>query len=98
MARRSGARAARPQLGGDGRRGYGRGDGPGYDGRQRTFRIVVNEWPRTAGIDSLHKLIDRDLDDNVAGIARRPGTPVRRRPPFDAPRPRRDSARDAARD
>jgi uncharacterized membrane protein YidH (DUF202 family) len=64
-----------------------------YDGRQRTFRIVVNEWPRTAGIDPLHKLIDRDLDDNVEGITRRPGTPApRRTPPEDTGR--REAARE----
>jgi ABC-2 type transport system permease protein len=68
-----------------------------FTGRPRTFRVVLDEWPRRAGIDPLHKLIDRDLDDNVAGITRRPGTPVRRRPPFDTARPRRDSARDTAR-
>jgi ABC-2 type transport system permease protein len=62
-----------------------------YDGRQRTFRIVVNEWPRRAGIDPLHKLIDRELDDNVTGITRRPGTPVPRRTPADGGR--RDTTR-----
>jgi ABC-2 type transport system permease protein len=67
-----------------------------YDGRQRTFRIVVNEWPRRAGIDPLHKLIDRDLDDNVEPITRRPGTPAPRRAPADSARP--DSVRRPARD
>ena len=67
-----------------------------FTGRPRTFRVVVDEWPRRAGIDPLHKLIDRDLDDNVAAIERRPGTPVRRRPPADTSRPRRDSARESA--
>jgi ABC-2 type transport system permease protein len=64
-----------------------------YDGRQRTFRIVVNEWPRQAGIDPLHKLIDRDLDDNVVGITRRPGTPAPRSVRADSGR--RDAARGA---
>ena len=66
-----------------------------FTGQPRTFRITVDEWPLRAGIDPLHKLIDRDLDDNVVDIQRRPGTPVRRRPP--AARPARDSARDSAR-
>lgn len=65
-----------------------------YDGRRRTFRIVVDEWPRRAGIDPLHKLIDRELDDNVTGITRRPGTPVPSRTPAGGAR--RDSARDTA--
>ena len=51
-----------------------------FDGRQRTFRIVVNEWPRTAGIDPLHKLIDRDLDDNVLGRPAAPAPPSRAAP------------------
>ncbi|HEX2207726.1 MAG TPA: M1 family aminopeptidase [Longimicrobium sp.] len=59
-----------------------------YDGRQRTFRLIVDQWPRRAGIDPLHKLIDRELDDNVTGITRRPGTA--------RPRPA-DTARDGAR-
>ena len=69
-----------------------------FSGRPRTFRVVVDEWPRRAGIDPLHKLIDRDLDDNVEAITRRPGTPARRRAPTDTARPRRDSARAGARD
>lgn len=64
-----------------------------YDGRQRTFRIVVDEWPRQAGIDPLHKLIDRDLDDNVIGITRRPGTPAPR--PAASDSGRRNAARGA---
>jgi ABC-2 type transport system permease protein len=67
-----------------------------YDGRQRTFRIVVDEWPRRAGIDPLHKLIDRELDDNVAGITRRPGTRAPRRTSADSARP--DSTRRPSRD
>ena len=67
-----------------------------YDGRQRTFRITVDEWPRRAGIDPLHKLIDREVDDNVAAITRRPGTPAPRRPPADSAR--RDSTRRPPRD
>jgi ABC-2 type transport system permease protein len=63
-----------------------------YDGRQRTFRIVVDEWPSRAGIDPLHKLIDREVDDNVVGITRRPGTPNLRRNRSDTPRPVRDTA------
>jgi ABC-2 type transport system permease protein len=61
-----------------------------FTGRPRTFRIVVDERPTTAGIDPLHKLIDRDLDDNVVDVTRRAGTPVRRARP-DSARP--DSAR-----
>jgi ABC-2 type transport system permease protein len=66
-----------------------------YDGRQRTFRIVVDEWPREAGIDPLHKLIDRELDDNVVGITRKAGTPNFRRTRADSsrPRPSRDTAK-----
>ena len=67
-----------------------------FDGRERTFRIVVNEWPRRAGIDPLHKLIDRELDDNVQAITRRPGTRVPRRTPADSAR--RDSTRPPPRD
>jgi ABC-type transport system involved in multi-copper enzyme maturation permease subunit len=67
-----------------------------YDGRQHTFRITVDEWPRRAGIDPLHKLIDRELDDNVTGITRRPGTPVPRRTSTDSAR--RDSTRRLPRD
>ncbi|HEX6913156.1 MAG TPA: M1 family aminopeptidase, partial [Longimicrobium sp.] len=66
-----------------------------FTGRPRTFRIVVDERPVRAGIDPLHKLIDRDLDDNVVDVTRRPGTPVRRaRPDSARPAPaRRDTAR-----
>jgi ABC-2 type transport system permease protein len=67
-----------------------------YDGRERTFRIVVDEWPRRAGIDPLHKLIDRELDDNVQDITRRPGTPAPRRTSTDSAR--RDGTRRPARD
>ena len=68
-----------------------------YDGRQRTFRLIVDQWPRRAGIDPLHKLIDRELDDNVTGITRRPGTPRPR--PVDTARDgaRRAAAREVAR-
>ena len=66
-----------------------------YDGRRRTFRIIVNEWPRSAGIDPLHKLIDRELDDNVEGITRRPGTPAPRGTPSDTGR--REAARQRTR-
>jgi ABC-2 type transport system permease protein len=59
-----------------------------FTGQPRTFRIVLDERPVKAGIDPLHKLIDRDLDDNVVAVERRAGTPVRR--------PRSDSARPAA--
>ncbi|CAA9344789.1 MAG: hypothetical protein AVDCRST_MAG89-2804, partial [uncultured Gemmatimonadetes bacterium] len=52
-----------------------------------TFRIVTDEWPRRAGIDPLHKLIDRKLEDNVIGITRGRGSPVPTRSPA-----RRDSA------
>lgn len=60
-----------------------------FTGRPRTFRILLDERPARAGIDPLHKLIDRDLDDNEVNVERRAGTPVRR--------PRPDSARAAAR-
>jgi ABC-type transport system involved in multi-copper enzyme maturation permease subunit len=58
-----------------------------FTGQPRTIRIIVDERPLTAGIDPLHKLIDRDLDDNVENVTRRAGTPVRRtRPPADSAR------------
>jgi len=62
-----------------------------FDGRPRTFRILLHQRPRRAGIDPLHKLIDRDLDDNVRAITRAPGSAVRRGPPPDTSRllPRR---------
>jgi ABC-2 type transport system permease protein len=64
-----------------------------FTGRPRTFRITVDERPLRAGIDPLHKLIDRDLDDNLQDVTRRAGTPVRRNaPPADSARPERDSA------
>ena len=59
-----------------------------FTGRPRTFRIVLDERPVRRGIDPLHKLIDRDLDDNVVDVERRTGTPVRaRRPASNGARP-----------
>jgi ABC-2 type transport system permease protein len=55
-----------------------------FTGQPRTFRIVVDERPVRAGIDPLHKLIDRDLDDNVVNVTRRAGTPARRARPDGA--------------
>ncbi|HEU0013836.1 MAG TPA: M1 family aminopeptidase [Longimicrobium sp.] len=49
-----------------------------FTGAPRTFRVVLDERPRRAGIDPLHKLIDRDLDDNVKAVTRAPRTAVRR--------------------
>jgi ABC-2 type transport system permease protein len=64
-----------------------------FTGGDRTFRIVLDERPLRAGIDPLHKLIDRDLDDNLEPVERRAGTPVRRPRPDSASRPPpRDSA------
>ena len=68
-----------------------------FRGEERTFRIVLDERPLRAGIDPLHKLIDRDLDDNVVDVTRRAGTPVRPRADSAARRPSRDTARDSAR-
>jgi len=68
-----------------------------FSGRPRTFRVIVDERPLSAGIDPLHKLIDRDLDDNVQSASRRPGTPLRRARPSPE-RPRRDTVpRDSVR-
>ena len=56
-------------------------------------RVVVDEEPLSAGVDPLHKLIDRYTKDNVL-IVRRP-LPVRGARPASAgpaPRPTRDSA------
>jgi ABC-type transport system involved in multi-copper enzyme maturation permease subunit len=58
-----------------------------FTGAPRTFRIVTDEWPRRAGIDPLHKLIDRELEDNVMSITRGRGSPAPTRSPA-----RRDSA------
>lgn len=42
---------------------------------ERTFRLTVGERPLRAGVDPLHKLIDRDLSDNVVGVTGRRGAP-----------------------
>jgi hypothetical protein len=68
-----------------------------FTGAPRTFRIIVDERPLRAGIDPLHKLIDRDVEDNVVDVTRRPGTPVRPRADSARRAPGRDSARDTAR-
>jgi len=50
-----------------------------------TVRVVVDRRPARAGIDPLHKLIDRELDDNVVAVslstaaARSDSAPRRRR-------------------
>jgi ABC-2 type transport system permease protein len=68
-----------------------------FTGQPRTFRIILDERPVRGGIDPLHKLIDRDQDDNVVDVERRAGTPVRR-PASNGARPAADSARrDSAR-
>ena len=55
--------------------------------------VEVTQRPTRAGIDPLHKLIDRDVDDNLQDVTRRAGTPVRRNaPPADSARPAGDSA------
>jgi ABC-type transport system involved in multi-copper enzyme maturation permease subunit len=65
-----------------------------FTGEPRTFRIILDERPVRGGIDPLHKLIDRDQDDNEVDVERRAGTPVRpRRPSADRARPSADSAR-----
>ncbi len=38
--------------------------------KENTFKIVVNSKPRKAGIDPLHKLIDRHSDDNTKGLVK----------------------------
>ena len=38
------------------------------DGGRTTFELVVDEEPRRAGIDPFTKLIDRNPDNNVAGV------------------------------
>jgi ABC-2 type transport system permease protein len=47
-------------------------------GERRTFRMELDRRPARAGIDPLHKLIDRDLDDNVVRVTRRGGAGARR--------------------
>lgn len=42
-----------------------------FTGAPRTFRAVLDEWPRTAAIDPRHVLIDRALEDNEVAIVRR---------------------------
>jgi ABC-2 type transport system permease protein len=39
--------------------------------KENTFTIRVNSRPRKAGIDPLHKLIDRHSDDNSKGLVKR---------------------------
>jgi hypothetical protein len=45
----------------------------------QTVRVVVKQPPERAGIDPLHKLIDREIDDNTADVVA--GTPLRAAPP-----------------
>ena len=42
--------------------------------KENTFTITVHEKPRKAGIDPLHKLIDRHSDDNTKGLSKKKGT------------------------
>lgn len=39
--------------------------------KENTFTISVNSKPRKAGIDPLHKLIDRHSDDNTKGLVKK---------------------------
>ncbi len=39
--------------------------------KENTYTITVKEKPRKAGIDPLHKLIDRHSDDNTKGLVKR---------------------------
>jgi ABC-2 type transport system permease protein len=65
----------------------------------RTFRIDLDRRPARAGIDPLHKLIDRELDDNVVVVSVRGGRSARAEgakalmDSARAARARRDSAR-----
>lgn len=46
-------------------------------GETHTFRIELDRRPARAGIDPLHKLIDRELDDNVVEVTVRGGRSAR---------------------
>lgn len=64
---------------------------------RQTFRITVDSPPDSAGIDPQHKLIDRNLHDNVIAVSeasRRAPTPSRPRAPAPATR---DTMRKVAR-
>jgi ABC-2 type transport system permease protein len=39
--------------------------------KENTFKIMVKDKPRKAGIDPLHKLIDRHSNDNTKGLVKR---------------------------
>jgi ABC-2 type transport system permease protein len=39
--------------------------------KENTYTIAVKEKPLRAGIDPLHKLIDRHSDDNVKGLVKK---------------------------
>jgi hypothetical protein len=39
--------------------------------KQNEYKIIVNDKPRKAGIDPLHKLIDRHSDDNSKGLLKK---------------------------
>jgi ABC-2 type transport system permease protein len=39
--------------------------------KQNEYKIVVRDKPRKAGIDPLHKLIDRHSDDNTKGLVKK---------------------------
>ena len=46
----------------------------------QTVRVVVKEPPERAGIDPLHKLIDRAIDDNTADVVAGRAPPPRAAP------------------
>jgi hypothetical protein len=57
---------------------------------RQTIRVVVDQPPARAGIDPLHKLIDRKTDDNVVRVT--PGAPRERaRPKADGDTANRDT-------
>ncbi len=44
--------------------------------KENDFRINVKSKPRKAGIDPLHKLIDRHSDDNTKSLVKRKAEPA----------------------
>ena len=39
--------------------------------KENTFKVIVDAKPRKAGIDPMHKLIDRHSDDNTKGLVKK---------------------------
>jgi hypothetical protein len=44
--------------------------------KENEFKITVKSKPRKAGIDPLHKLIDRHSNDNTKGLIRKESEPA----------------------